>query len=58
MRAKVSRAPKHREPPLRMLFGPGPSNVDPAVTRALAAPVVGHLDPYFLTVMDETMRDL
>ena len=47
-----------REPPPRLLFGPGPSNVEPAVTRALAAPLVGHLDPYFLEVMDETMHDL
>ena len=58
MRAKVPRARDSREAPQRLLFGPGPSNVDPAVTRALAAPIVGHLDPYFLTVMDETMRDL
>ena len=58
MRAKVSRTWKHREPPKRLLFGPGPSNVEPSVTRALGAPLVGHLDPYFLAVMDETMRDL
>jgi len=58
MCAKVSPAPTSREPPPRLLFGPGPSNVEPAVTRALAAPLVGHLDPYFLEVMDETMRDL
>jgi len=58
MRAKVPRARDSREAPQRLLFGPGPSNVPPAVTRALAAPIVGHLDPYFLTVMDETMRDL
>ena len=58
MCAKVSPARDSREAPQRLLFGPGPSNVDPAVTRALAAPVVGHLDPYFLSVMDETMRDL
>src|SRR5436190_23922719 len=58
MRAKVSRTWKHREPPKRLLFGPGPSNVEPSVTRARGAPLVGHLDPYFLAVMDETMRDL
>ena len=28
------------------------------MTRALGAPLVGHLDPYFLAVMDETMRNL
>ncbi|MFT5153998.1 MAG: alanine-glyoxylate transaminase/serine-glyoxylate transaminase/serine-pyruvate transaminase, partial [Planctomycetota bacterium] len=33
--------------------GPGPSDVDPGVLRALAAPTVGHLDPAFLDIMDE-----
>jgi alanine-glyoxylate transaminase/serine-glyoxylate transaminase/serine-pyruvate transaminase len=49
------------DPPPRILMGPGPSNVHPRVLQAMAAPVVGHLDPYFQTVMDETMtllRDL
>jgi alanine-glyoxylate transaminase/serine-glyoxylate transaminase/serine-pyruvate transaminase len=41
-------------PPTRLLLGPGPSNVDPRVLRAMAAPVIGHLDPEFLKVMDET----
>ncbi len=45
-------------PPDRLLLGPGPSNPDPVVSAAMAAPLVGHLDPYFLTVMDETMADL
>src|SRR3989442_9695078 len=45
-------------PPQRALFGAGPANVDPRVSRALAAPLVGHLDPYFLQVMDETMAML
>jgi alanine-glyoxylate transaminase/serine-glyoxylate transaminase/serine-pyruvate transaminase len=45
-------------PPDRLLLGPGPSNPDAAVSAAMAAPLVGHLDPYFLTVMDETMADL
>ncbi|MCA9613487.1 MAG: alanine--glyoxylate aminotransferase family protein [Sandaracinus sp.] len=40
-------------PPARVLLGPGPSDVAPSVSRALAAPTVGHLDPYFLGVMDE-----
>jgi alanine-glyoxylate transaminase/serine-glyoxylate transaminase/serine-pyruvate transaminase len=42
-------------PPSRLLLGPGPSNPDPRVLAAMAAPLVGHLDPYFLTLMDETM---
>lgn len=37
----------------RMLFGPGPSDVPPAVLAAMARPLVGHLDPQFLTVLDE-----
>lgn len=43
-------------PPARLLLGPGPSNVDPRVLRAMTSPVVGHLDPYFLEVMDDTME--
>ncbi|HEX9705417.1 MAG TPA: alanine--glyoxylate aminotransferase family protein [Gemmatimonadales bacterium] len=45
-------------PPARLLLGAGPSNVDPRVTAAMAASIVGHLDPYFLQVMEETMADL
>jgi alanine-glyoxylate transaminase/serine-glyoxylate transaminase/serine-pyruvate transaminase len=46
------------DPPDRLLLGPGPSNPDAAVSAAMAAPLVGHLDPYFLTLMDETMAGL
>jgi alanine-glyoxylate transaminase / serine-glyoxylate transaminase / serine-pyruvate transaminase len=35
-------------------MGPGPSHVPDSVLRALGSPVVGHLDPYFLGVLDET----
>jgi alanine-glyoxylate transaminase/serine-glyoxylate transaminase/serine-pyruvate transaminase len=38
----------------RVLLGPGPSMVHPRVLRAMAAPLVGHLDPYFLKIMDRT----
>ncbi len=38
----------------RHLFGPGPSNPYPDATAALAAPLLGHLDPEFLRIMDET----
>jgi alanine-glyoxylate transaminase/serine-glyoxylate transaminase/serine-pyruvate transaminase len=40
-------------PPVRILLTPGPSNIDPRVYRALAAPMVGHLDPWFLEMMGE-----
>lgn len=42
--------------PERILLGPGPSNVHPRVLRALAAPVVGHLDPVFIDLMEDTKR--
>ncbi|HSU03665.1 MAG TPA: alanine--glyoxylate aminotransferase family protein [Nocardioides sp.] len=38
----------------RHLFGPGPSNPYPEATRALGEPLLGHLDPEFLRIMDET----
>ena len=41
------------DPPRRVLLGPGPSDVAASVSAALAKPTVGHLDPYFLGVMDE-----
>ena len=42
--------------PVRTLLGPGPSNVHPRVLRAAGIPVIGHLDPKFLELMDETME--
>jgi len=44
------------EPPARVLLGPGPSTVSPRVLRAMSIPLVGHLDPAFLRIMDETKR--
>ncbi len=38
----------------RILFGPGPSNPYPEATSALGQPLLGHLDPVFLSLMDET----
>lgn len=37
----------------RILLGPGPSMVHPRVLRAMAHPLVGHLDPQFISIMDE-----
>ena len=45
-------------PPERLLMGPGPSNPDPRVLAAMSRPLVGHLDPYFVSLMDETMDGL
>jgi alanine-glyoxylate transaminase/serine-glyoxylate transaminase/serine-pyruvate transaminase len=39
-------------------MGPGPSDVHPRVLAALGAPTVGHLDPYFIQVMNETQQML
>ena len=41
-------------PPTRLMMTPGPSSIDPRVYRALAAPLVGHLDPWFRGCMEET----
>ena len=45
-------------PPRRILMGPGPSDISPRVLAAMAAPTVGHLDPYFLKIMDELQQML
>ncbi len=45
------------DPPERILMGPGPSDVSARVLKAMSAPCIGHLDPYFLSSMDE-VRDL
>ena len=47
---------QHLNPPLRILLGPGPSNVHPRIQQAMAAPMVGHLDPYFVKIMDDTVE--
>jgi len=44
--------------PQRVLLGPGPSIADPRVLRAMSAPLVGHLDPEFLRLMNEIMAGL
>jgi alanine-glyoxylate transaminase/serine-glyoxylate transaminase/serine-pyruvate transaminase len=41
-------------PPQRLMMTPGPSSIDPRVYRALASPIVGHLDPWFRGCMEET----
>lgn len=37
----------------RILMGPGPSDVHPRVLKAMSTPLIGHLDPEFLEIMDE-----
>jgi alanine-glyoxylate transaminase/serine-glyoxylate transaminase/serine-pyruvate transaminase len=43
-------------PGSRVLMGPGPSDVAARVLQAMSAPCIGHLDPYFLSVMDEMQK--
>lgn len=50
--------PPALDPPRRILMGPGPSDTHPRVLAALGAPTVGHLDPYFIQVMDDTQKML
>lgn len=45
-------------PPERILMGAGPSSVHPRVLQAMAQPIIGHLDPAFLGVMDDVMKAL
>ncbi|MGE5504912.1 MAG: pyridoxal-phosphate-dependent aminotransferase family protein [Actinomycetota bacterium] len=45
------------QPPLRILMGPGPSDVHPRVLAAQARPTIGHLDPAFVAMMDQ-VKDL
>ena len=42
--------------PERILLGPGPSNIHPRVQNAMLEPIVGYLDPYCLSIMDDTMN--
>src|SRR6266540_2272459 len=45
-------------PPQRLLLGPGPSMVHPRVLRAMSTPLLGHLDPKFLEIMNEVQAQL
>ena len=45
-------------PPQRLLLGPGPSPVPSRVLRAMATPLLGHLDPKFLEIMNDVQAQL
>ncbi len=53
---KESAAPAPLHVSRRTLLGPGPSDVDPRVLEALSLPLLGHLDPEFAAIMDETQE--
>lgn len=40
----------------RILMGPGPSDAHPRVLRAMSTPLIGHLDPEFVTIMDDIKK--
>src|SRR5262249_47540581 len=50
--------PGQLNPSPRLLMGPGPSDVHPRVLSAMATPLLGHLDPEFLQMMNETQEML
>jgi len=49
---------KELNPEKRILLGPGPSDVPPQVLKAMSTPLIGHLDPQYLQIMDETREML
>lgn len=50
--------PERLQPPVRVLMGPGPSDIHPNVLEAMGKPTVGHLDPYYLEIMDQLQQML
>src|SRR5882757_4332287 len=57
----LTTATKRIAPPKRMIYGPGPSMIEPRAYEAMSQPLTGIRDPYFLSVMDEIqcgLRDL
>src|SRR5260370_39126105 len=50
--------PGPMNPPTRLLMGTGPSDVRPRVLTAMATPLLGHLDPQFLEILNETQEML
>jgi alanine-glyoxylate transaminase / serine-glyoxylate transaminase / serine-pyruvate transaminase len=52
---KVQQFPE-LNPPARILLGPGPSNVSAQVLKAIASPMLGHLDPDYVALMDQIKK--
>lgn len=50
--------PGQLNPSPRLLLGPGPSDVHPRVLSVMSTPLMGHLDPQFLVLMNETQEML
>ena len=45
------------QPPKRHLMGPGPSDVHERILAAMARPTIGHLDPAFVEMMEQMLKD-
>jgi len=54
----LSTTTKRIAPPKRLIFGPGPSMIDPRAYEAMGQPLTGLRDPYFLSVMAEIQAGL
>ena len=54
MKLTAGMALPRRKTSEKLLMGPGPSNADARVLRAMSEPMLGHLDPDFLEIMNET----
>ena len=50
---KIMTAANELNPTARFLMGPGPSDIHPRIIKAMCTPVIGHLDPQFIVIMDE-----
>jgi alanine-glyoxylate transaminase/serine-glyoxylate transaminase/serine-pyruvate transaminase len=44
--------------PKRLLYGPGPCQIEPRVYEAMRQPVVGYLDPFFFEIAGEIRENL
>lgn len=54
----MTHAAAELNPPVRVLMGPGPSDIHPRVLQALARNTLGHLDPAYLKLMDDLQKML
>jgi alanine-glyoxylate transaminase / serine-glyoxylate transaminase / serine-pyruvate transaminase len=54
----MTQLPGQLNPSTRLLLGPGPSDAHPRVLSVMSTPLLGHLDPQFLTIMTETQEML
>src|SRR5262249_788369 len=50
--------PPSLNPSPRLLLGPGPCDAHPSVLRVMTTPLLGHLDPQFLTILDQVQEML